>query len=132
MGFDSALDTCRELLAPGGYLAATEAVWIRPDPPAECRRCWESEYPAMTDAAGNAAIIERCGFELLGSFTLPESDWWDEYYGPLDARLPRFAEKYAGDPEALRVVDSIREEIEVYREFSDYYGYAFFVMRALL
>jgi hypothetical protein len=31
--------------------------------------------------------------------------------------------------EAMRAVELTREEIEVYREFGDYYGYIFFVMR---
>jgi SAM-dependent methyltransferase len=129
MGFDNALGACRELLKPGGHLAATEAVWLRDDPPAEVRRCWEIEYPAITDVAGNAALIRRAGYEIVGGFTLPERDWWDEYYGPLEDRLPRFAEEYVGDPEAMRAVESTREEIDVYRRFSDYYGYRFFVMR---
>jgi SAM-dependent methyltransferase len=129
MGFDRALAACRELLVPGGHLAATEATWLRPNPPPECERCWETEYPAMTDLAGNLAKIEGAGFEHSSSFTLPESDWWDEYYGPLDERWPRYAEKYADDPEAMQAVESIREEIEIYRDFSDCYGYVFFVMR---
>jgi len=132
MGFGSALEACRELLVPGGHLAASEAAWLRPDPPPECVRCWESEYPAITDEAGNRAIIEGAGFEIVHSFVLPKSDWWDEYYTPLDERWPRFAEKYAGDADAMVAVDWTREEIDVYRRFGDYYGYVFFVMRGPL
>jgi hypothetical protein len=36
--------------------------------------------------------------------------------------------EWAGNTEALAVVDAARSEIEIYRRYSDYYGYAFFVM----
>jgi hypothetical protein len=42
-----------------------------------------------------------CGYEPLGNFTLPDLAWWEHYYTPLEARLPRLYEKYAGDGDSL-------------------------------
>jgi hypothetical protein len=37
--------------------------------------------------------------------------------------------KYAGDEEALAVLDQIAEEPAMHRRYSDYYAYEFFVAR---
>jgi len=129
MGFENGLKTCLPLLASGGYLAVSEAVWLRPDPPDECRKMWDEEYPAISDIEANLATIESCGYENVGNFTLPESAWLEGYYAPLEKRLIPCVEKYKDDPDAQIVFDSIRTEIEAYRKFSKYYGYQFFVAR---
>jgi hypothetical protein len=39
------------------------------------------------------------------------------------------AKEWAGTPEALEVIKEARNEIEIFRKYSSYYSYAFFVMR---
>jgi len=128
MGVEAALKAWRPLLTSGGRLALTEAVWLRPDPPERVRRCWAEDYTAMTDVEGCRAWVARAGYRLLGDFVLPEAAWWDDYYGPMQARLKDLAPKYAGDAVGQEVIDLCVEEVEVYRDFSDYYGYVFLVM----
>ena len=127
MGVEAALLAWKPLLAPGGRLAFTEAVWLRGDPPVPVRACWE-EYPAMTDIAGNRVLARRCGYTLLGDFVLPEAAWFDDYYGPMAQRIEVVAARHEGDPVAGAVLDEAREEIAVYREFADCYGYLFIVL----
>ena len=64
----------------------------------------------------------------MGDFLLPESAWLDDYYGPLEARARELAEKYRGDAVAQRVLDEAISEVAVYRRYSAYFGYQFFVM----
>lgn len=40
VGFEAALAAWKPLLRPGGVLALTEPVWLKPDPPAPVRACW--------------------------------------------------------------------------------------------
>ena len=129
MGFEKALDVWKRLLKPGGCIAVSELVWLRADPPAEVAEFFGNEYPAMTDVETILRTIKRCGYELLGHFTLPDSAWWDYYYTPLEVKLPVLNEKYSGDSEALSIINMARREIEIRRFFSKWYGYEFFIGR---
>lgn len=129
MGFCEGLAACHNLLAPEGLLAVSELFWLRPDPPAECRQFFANEYPAMVDIDSNVATIKNCGYDLLGHFTLPESAWKESYYHPLENRLQSFRKKYAKDPKRIEMIDSVQMEIDIYRKYSAYYGYVFFLMQ---
>jgi len=127
MGFEKALAEWKRLLKPGGAIALSELVWLRPDPPAEVRDFFAEEYPAMKDVATAAATVRDCGYELWGHFTLPEVAWWQDYYSPLEAKLSALYDKYAGDEEAIGVLEMTRREIEIRRRYGAWYGYEFFV-----
>ena len=129
MGFHHGLSVCHSLLRPGGGLAVTELCWIKPDPPGECGQFFARVYPAIADVETHVSVIRGLGFEILGRFVLPESAWWDAYYGPLEARLRWLRSKYQEDPAKREMIESIQAEIDLYRRHSDYYGYVFFVMR---
>ena len=96
MGVGNALKAWRPLLRPGGRLALTEAVWLREDPPEPVRRCW-LEYPGLTDIEACRALVREGGYNLVGDFVLPEADWWDNYYAPMQQRIDQIAPNYAGD-----------------------------------
>ncbi len=129
MGFQEGLAACHSLLAPGGFLAASELTWLRPDPPAECREYFAYEYPAMADIDTNLANIKQCGYDVVSYFTLPESAWWESFYNPLGNRLQLLRKQYATNPERLMLIDSAQLEIEQYRKHSCYYGYVFYLMQ---
>src|SRR5262249_1365900 len=129
IGVERALRSWRPLLRPGGRLALTEAIWLRPDAPEDIRRCWSHDYPGMGDAARCRAVVGDCGYRLLGDFVLPGAAWW-EYYTPMEARLHLLASKYAGDLAAESVLRESANEIASYRNNGTYYGYLFMVMVA--
>jgi SAM-dependent methyltransferase len=130
LGFDRALEEWRPLLRRGGYLAATHLSWLAADVPREPRAFWERTYPAIRHVDENAAACSEHGFELVEHFTLPESAWWTDYYGPMERRLAGLRDEYGEeDGEALAVIDASHEQIDVYRRFSRYYGYVFYVLR---
>ena len=129
MGFGAALAGWRPLLKPGGCIAVSELVWLRPDPPAEAAAFFAEEYPSMTDVDANSATVGTCGYDLLGHVTLPDAAWWEDYYAPLEAKLPTLRDRYAGDAVALGVIEATAREIDIRRRFGDAYGYAFFVAR---
>ncbi|MCK4624481.1 MAG: class I SAM-dependent methyltransferase [Phycisphaerae bacterium] len=131
MGFSKGLAVCYSLLVSGGLLAASELSWLRPDSPTECRQFWDNEYPAMVDIDTNLATIKSAGYHVVGHFTLPESAWWDSYYNPLGKRLQSFRKKYVTNPERIEMIDSVQMEIDIYRKYSSYYGYVFFLMQSV-
>lgn len=129
MGFGNALQSWKPYLKPGGYLALSELVWLRSDPPSEVYEFFGEEYPLMTDIANNTDMIESAGYEIKAHFTLPDTDWWDHYYTPLEHKLPALYEKYADDKQALQIVDMTAREIDMRKRFNEFYGYEFFVAR---
>lgn len=129
MGFKAGIEAWRRFLRPGGVLAVSEITWLRPEPPEEIRRHWETEYPEIATAAEKVALLEGAGYDLLGYLVLPESSWLDNYYGPTETRIPAFLERHAGRPEAAEVADMERREADLYRRYRDWFSYGFYVAR---
>ena len=128
MGVEEALKAWRPWLRPGGALALTEAVWFKQDPPASVQACW-AQYPEIRDLQTNLKRFDNAGFEVLHHFALPESTWWDDYYNPLAQQLAKLQAEFGQDPLAAQVFAECQAEIECYRDYSEYYGYVFFVAR---
>ena len=129
IGFERGLLEWKRLLKPGGCVAATHLSWLTDDVPAEPREFWSRHYPAMTTVAENLAIARARGFDVIEHFTLPESAWWDDYYGPLERRLAMLGQQHRDDAEALAVIERSGEQIAVYRRFAHCYGYVFYILR---
>ena len=127
--FANALRKWRSLLKPTGYLVATELSWIRPEPPQPVVDFWRAAYPNLQSVEANLTAIKTAGYLPLAHLLLPETAWWQHYYTPLEARLPVLEQKYAGHPEALPVLASHRQEIELFRQYSAYYGYVFYILQ---
>lgn len=129
LGLVEALRVCRDLLRPHGYLAFSDAVWLKPDVPPEVRAAFDAEYPTMGRVEDAVAHIAKAGFELCGHFQLPAEAWWDDFYTPMLMRLAELRETSAGDPEALAALDVLAREPEEHRRQADCYAYEFFVAR---
>jgi SAM-dependent methyltransferase len=129
IGFENGLQQFRGLLKPGGYLAATELSWIRPDPPQEIHEFWQTDYPGMHTRDENLAAATRQGYGVVDSFILPESAWMEGYYLPLERRITHMRVQYAGDADYQRMLDASQREIDLYRHFSAWYGYVFYILQ---
>ena len=129
IGIRSALRICHGLLRPGGYLAFTDATWRKENPPPEIKAGFDLDYPTMGWLYDDVAVIQDCGFELVGHFTLPEEAWWDDFYTPMETRIAGLRGKYSDDIEALAILDQLAEEPRMHRRYSEYYDYEFFVAR---
>lgn len=126
IGFERGLREWRRLLKPGGFIAVTELSWLKPNLPEAARKFWREGYPDMATVEQNLARLSAAGYRSLGHFTLPESDWWDNYYHPMAARIQALREKYEHNPAAQAVLDMEYAEIDLYRQFSAWYGYVFY------
>jgi ubiquinone/menaquinone biosynthesis C-methylase UbiE len=130
IGFENGLRRWKPLLRSGGWFAATELSWVKPYPPDEAKQFWAKAYPAMKSLADNLKVIERCGYVSIDHFALPESAWWEGFYEPIEQKLVSMRQKYTDDAEALLMIRATQAEIDIYRKYSDYYAYVFYVMRA--
>jgi len=130
IGFKNGLLEWKTLLKRCGYLVVSELTWLNADMPDEISIYMKGEYPRIKTIAENIEIIRQVGYELVSNFTLPESGWWDDFYKPLRRRINLLRHKYAGNQEASEVLDASRQEIEMYKKYSPYYGYVFYLMQS--
>ncbi len=130
IGFEKGIRTWRPFLKKGGYIAVTELSWIKENPPAEVKSFWESEYPGMKSLEDNRSIIRDAGYKEVGHFVLPESSWWEPYYQPMEKRLEMLRQKYGEDQAVRKPIADTQQEIEMYRKYSAWYGYVFYLMQA--
>jgi len=130
VGFKTGLKLWKPLLKKAGYVAVTEVAWLGSDVPDKLKAFWDSAYPQIQDIVGNIADIRAAGYQPVAHFTLPESAWWD-YYRAIEKRVMLMKEKYKNNSCALEVLEAEMREIDLYRRYSDYYGYVFFVAQAL-
>jgi SAM-dependent methyltransferase len=129
LGFEAGLRAFRKFVRPGGYVAVSEAVWLKPNPPSEVVEFWR-EYPEIDTVAAKLEIIQRTGYEVVGHFVLPPNAWTDQYYEPMEGRIAEKAKEWKDIAEAEAVLSEARNEVSIFRQYSDYFGYAFFVMRS--
>ncbi len=125
MGFGEALTSWSRLLPPGGGLAVTECCWLTDHPAPAAARFWARAYPQMRTVAETLELIESCGLDVVTHWTLPDSDWWDEYYGGLAARLDELGARQRDDD----VAREARRELDVRSAHGDEYGYVAFMLR---
>ncbi len=128
IGFESALQKWYPFLRKGGYLAVSELVWLKPNAPTELQQFWADEYPAMQDRSRVESILTTNRYSLVDQFILPETDWL-AYYQPIEDKIPALRDTYQQDVVALSIIDMLVVEIEMYHQYSDYYGYVFSIVR---
>lgn len=129
VGLEVALEVCHRLLRPGGYLAFTDAVWREENPPADLKASFEDDYPTMGRVPDVLSAIRNAGFTVIDHFTLLDEAWWDDFYSPMQVRIESLRQKFAGDDEALAILDALAQEPEMHPEKSRHYAYEFFVTR---
>lgn len=128
MGFEKGLAKVKELVKPGGYVAVSEAVWLRPDPPQEVIELWR-EYPEIDTVERKLEIVSRLGYQRVDHFVLPAASWTDLYYDALTSRITEYEGKWKGISDAEDVLAEARNEVSVFERHSQFYSYAFFIMR---
>lgn len=128
LGFQNGLNKVKNLVKPGGYVAVSEAVWLKPNPPAPVAEFWQ-QYPEIDSVENKLAVITGLGYQPVGHFILPEETWTVDYYDPMEDLIQHKAQAWAGLAEAMQVIEEARHEIDLFRQYASYYSYAFFVMR---
>jgi len=129
MDFKTGLKYWKRFLKPGGCMAVTELSWFEDNPPRELFEFWMNAYPTINNIQKNMEVIENSGYTNIAHFTLPEKAWWDDYYKPVEKRIQMLVEKYKNNPEALAVLNEESAEISLYRNYSKWYGYVFYIMQ---
>ncbi|MED4755614.1 class I SAM-dependent methyltransferase [Brevibacillus choshinensis] len=128
IGFERGLREWRKLLKPRGYLVVSELTWLTEERPSEIEAFWMENYRGIKSAVANEGIAEHAGYQLINQFTLPEAGWW-EYYRPLEQRVAMLREQFPSQVNMLDALDETQREIELYKKYSAYYGYTFYILQ---
>lgn len=129
IGFEKGLQEWKHLLADNGYLVVSEMCWLRPDLPDEIVEAMKDMYPVIKSVEGNLDVAKKAGYRVVDSFVLPSKSWWDNYYNHVQEKLPALKEKYKDDKEAMEFMAFEDMEIAMFRKYSDYYGYVFYILQ---
>jgi len=131
VGFETALKEWRRFLKPGGYLVISLLVRLDDNAPIEAKDYWEHVYPSvMTQDEVQDAIL-KAGYRLLGTLRIPDSDSWENCYGPLEEILGELRNEYANDKQKRAVLDMNQREIDIFRKYgSEHYGFLVYSMQA--
>ncbi len=126
--FEGALKVWRPLMVPGGIAVISEISWFASKIPEPCLKFWQNVYPEIADENENSKHARAAGFEVVGIHRLPSEAWWTNYYEPLDERMKTL--RPAADPAMQEVIEETEVEIELFRKYSDIYGYSFYLLKA--
>jgi ubiquinone/menaquinone biosynthesis C-methylase UbiE len=133
MGFAAGLAAWKRLLRPGGCMALTELTWLTKSRPEATSSYWKNHYPAMLDLRDNLAAIDDAGYQQIGNFALPESDWWDVFYRDLSAEVREYKRQHRASAneeyEGQAVIELLEDEMETLRKSQGSYSYVFYIMR---
>ncbi|MDD7804006.1 MAG: methyltransferase domain-containing protein [Endozoicomonas sp. (ex Botrylloides leachii)] len=126
MGFEKGVAYFKQFLRPNGILAVSEITWLTRKRPQEIEQYWQAAYPEIATVSEKIAILEKLGFALKGYFPLPKYCWVENYYAPLTNSFDHFVAKHNLE-DAQAIVESEKTEIELYKKYSSYYSYGFYV-----
>lgn len=126
--FEGAMRKWRPLMARDGIAVVSEMSWFGAEHPREAAEYWSEAYPQIADEHVNRATAERHGFQVLFTERLPANAWWTNYYDPLLERLDTHASATSRSMQVA--IAETRQEIELFRAYSDCFGYTFYVLKA--
>lgn len=127
MGFAAGVSAWRRFLKPGGVLVVSEITWLTAERPREIDDFWNGEYPEIDVASAKIAQLEQAGYSPRGYFPLPEADWEEEFYVPLEAQLAVLAERYPDASEVAELIEAQEQEIDLQRTYRDFVSYGVYV-----
>jgi ubiquinone/menaquinone biosynthesis C-methylase UbiE len=126
-GFENAIKDWQTFLKNKGYLVFSEVCWFKDGIPKELKDFWLKEYPDIKSIEKNLKIIAKNNLKTVAYFKLPEYSWWDNLYIPFEKNIEKLRIKYSDDKTKLEQINEMSIEVDMFRKYSEYYGYVFFI-----
>ncbi len=129
VGMSEGFEALYPIIKPGGFLVVHEMVLTRPDTPADIRRRWKEQFPALRAVDEFLELATSHNYQIINKFAVPHDFWEREYYDPLERRIELLREKYSDNREALAILDRKQYEADLYHESSQWIGSFFFILQ---
>lgn len=127
-GFAQGLAQWEDLLAPEGRIICNDICWKKSAPVDHRKGIVEKQYGTLTTGEEKIKVAEDLGYTLRKHHVQGDADWLEGYYYPLERRLLQMAVKYAQEPQAMQVIESLKLEIECYYRYFHLISYEYFVL----
>lgn len=127
IGFERGLNEWRKFIKTGGYVAVSEVSWFTNERPAEIEEFWLDAYPEIDTIPNKLQQMQNAGYVPVASFILPEECWTKHFYEPQVESENIFLKKHEGSTAAKEFVANQRHEMDLYYQYKQYYGYAFYI-----
>jgi hypothetical protein len=129
IGFQEGLKKIWPMMKPGAFAVFSDMNYLKYDPPGELKAFFQEECPDMLHKNETIELITQSRFRLVGHFELNKDAHWKPYYQPLQERVYDYRAKYSENPDAMEISNNIQHEIDLFKKYSDYYAYVFYVMQ---
>ena len=116
-------------MAANGIAVISEMSYFTSKVPKSVRVYWQKAYPTIGTESENSNHANSSGFEILGIHRLPSKAWRDNYYEPLRKNIEIF--KKSNDSVMQSVISETEEEMKYFEEHEKFYGYSFYIMKAV-
>ena len=127
IGFEKGLNYWKDFLKKDGYITITYESWFTDERPAEIEKWWVDNVPEINTIGHNILTMQKAGYRLVATFTLPEKCWTDNYFIPREAAGKALLQKYAGNKTVEAFIAKMKYEAELYSKYKQYYGYVFYI-----
>lgn len=131
IGFEKGLSHWHDFLKKGGFVAVTCPSWLTKEQPTVIEKFWTDAGSRLDSISDNIETMQKCGYQFIASFALPEQCWTENYFIPREKAINNLLEKYAGNETMIEYAAQNRYETELYSRYSQYYGYVFYIGRAI-
>lgn len=129
MGLPEALRHFKSALKPDGFFVFSSLTWLVDDPSREVQDYWAQHYPQMPTLMEQMNLFQELGYTLLEMQVLPETVWWESYYGPIQAAIAK-ARQQVSPPEHL--IQHLEAEIEMYAKYGAEYSYVYYALQLVV
>jgi SAM-dependent methyltransferase len=127
VGFERGITSWQGFLKKGGYIALTCPSWLTDERPVEIEEFWADAVHGLGTVEQNSSAMQKAGFDLVHTFTIPESCWTDNYFNPRTKAGKVLSGKYPGNKMVEDYLNADKYEVELYAKYKQYYGYVFYI-----
>ena len=131
IGFKEGLSHWHGFLKKGGFIAVTCPSWLTEERPNVVERFWNDAGSQLETISDNIKIMQKCGYQFVASFALPQKCWTENYFIPREKAINKLLEKYAGNKIMTEYAEQNRYETELYSKYSQHYGYVFYIGKVI-
>lgn len=127
IGFEKGLAHWYYYIKKNGHVAVTCPSWLTNERPDDIEKFWTNAGSKLNSIEYNISILQKCGYQFIASFALPEKCWTENYFVPREEAIKVLLEKYKGNETAEDFAAENRYEAELYSKYKQYYGYVFYI-----
>lgn len=131
IGFEKGLSHWHDFLKKEGFVAVTCPSWLTKEQPTVVEKFWADAGSRLDSISDNIETMQKCGYQFIASFALPEQCWTENYFIPREKAINNLLEKYAGNETMIEYAAQNQYETELYSKYSQYYGYVFYIGRVI-